>query len=57
MLRLALVLAAIVFGASAFAQQSGSLQVTGAWARATPKGAQVGGGYLKITNNGTRRTG
>ena len=53
MLRLVLVLAAIVFGGAAFAQQAGSLQVTGPWARATPKGAQVGGGYLKITNNGS----
>ena len=52
MLRLLLVLATIAFGASAFAQQAGSLQITGVWARATPKGAQVGGGYLKITNNG-----
>jgi copper(I)-binding protein len=53
MLRLVLVLAAIAFAGGAFAQQAGSLQVTGAWARATPKGAQVGGGYLKITNNGS----
>ena len=53
MLRLLLVLAALVFGASAFAQQAGGLQITGVWARATPKGAQVGGGYLKITNNGS----
>ena len=53
MVRLVLVLAAMAFGTSAFAQQAGGLQVTGAWARATPKGAQVGGGYLKITNIGT----
>jgi periplasmic copper chaperone A len=53
MLRLALLLAALAFGASAFAQQAGSLQITGTWARATPKGAQVGGGYFKITNNGS----
>ena len=52
MVRVAFVLAALAFGASAYAQQAGSLQITGAWARATPKGAQVGGGYLKITNNG-----
>lgn len=31
----------------------GSLVITSPWARATPRGAQVGGGYLKITNNGT----
>ena len=53
MVRLAFVVAAFAFGASAFAQQAGSLQITGPWARATPKGAQVGGGYLKITNNGS----
>jgi copper(I)-binding protein len=53
MLRVALVIAALAYGASASAQHAGSLQVSGAWARATPKGAQVGGGYLKITNNGT----
>jgi copper(I)-binding protein len=53
MLRVALVLAAFAFCASAFAQQAGGLQITGVWARATPKGAQVGAGYLKITNNGS----
>jgi copper(I)-binding protein len=30
----------------------GNLQIGHPWARATPKGAAVGGGYLKITNNG-----
>ena len=30
----------------------GNLVVTGPWIRATPKGAPVAGGYLKITNNG-----
>ena len=37
----------------ALAQSIGDLQISGAWARATPKGAQVGGGYLVITNKGT----
>jgi copper(I)-binding protein len=32
---------------------AGSLKISAAWARATPKGAQVGGGYLTITNTGT----
>jgi periplasmic copper chaperone A len=32
---------------------AGSLKLSAAWARATPKGAPVGGGYLTITNNGT----
>jgi periplasmic copper chaperone A len=31
----------------------GALVITAPWARATPKGAPVGGGYLTITNNGT----
>jgi len=32
---------------------AGSLKISAPWARATPKGAQVGGGYLTITNTGT----
>jgi copper(I)-binding protein len=28
------------------------LKITTPWARATPKGASVGGGYMKITNTG-----
>ena len=31
----------------------GPLTIAGTWARATPKGVTVGGGYMKITNNGT----
>ncbi len=31
----------------------GTLKITAPWARATPKGAGVGGGYFKITNTGT----
>jgi copper(I)-binding protein len=31
----------------------GNLKIDHPWARATPKGASVGGGYLKITNTGT----
>jgi periplasmic copper chaperone A len=31
----------------------GSLEINHAWARATPKGAKVGAGYLTITNTGT----
>jgi hypothetical protein len=31
----------------------GSLKIDHPWARATPKGASVGGGYMKITNNGS----
>ena len=31
----------------------GDLQIDHPWTRATPKGAPVAGGYLKITNKGT----
>ena len=31
----------------------GSLKIDHPWSRATPKGASVAGGYLKITNSGT----
>ena len=31
----------------------GSLKISAPWARATPKGASVGGGYMTITNSGT----
>ncbi len=31
----------------------GGLKIDHPWARATPKGASVGGGYMKITNTGT----
>ena len=30
----------------------GDLKITAPWARATPKGAKVGGGYMTITNTG-----
>jgi uncharacterized protein YcnI len=44
--------------ASAVAQSTsdytiGKIKVSTPWTRATPKGAPVGGGYLKITNTGT----
>lgn len=31
---------------------AGSLKISTPWARATPKGAQVGGGFMTITNTG-----
>jgi periplasmic copper chaperone A len=33
--------------------KAGDLTVSSAWARATPKGASVGGGYMSISNAGT----
>ncbi len=32
---------------------AGSLKISASWARATPKGATVGGGYMTITNFGS----
>jgi copper(I)-binding protein len=46
---------ALAFAAStahAHEYNLGSLKIGHPWARATPKGATVAGGYLKITNNG-----
>lgn len=39
------------FGTS-FAQSKGDLEIEKPWARATPPGAAVGGGYLTIRNKG-----
>lgn len=39
--------------AAAHSYRAGSISIEHPWARATPKGAQVGGGYMKITNQGT----
>jgi periplasmic copper chaperone A len=42
-------------GAHARAEEvkAGDLVITGAWTRATPNGAKIGGGYLTIENKGT----
>lgn len=55
MVRILLIFAALLTIAPAQAADSkvGDLQISAPWARATPKGAQVGGGYLKITNTGS----
>lgn len=52
------VLIAAVFSILALPAQAadimaGSLKISAPWARATPKGASVGGGYMTITNTGT----
>lgn len=49
----ALVLAFAANAAQAHEYQVGPLKIGHPWARATPKGATVAGGYLKITNTGT----
>ena len=48
----ALVLA-LVTAASAHDFKVGALVIDHPWSRATPKGAAVAGGYMKITNTGT----
>ena len=47
--------AALAIVSSAFAHdyKLGSLVIDHPWSRATPKGASVAGGYMKITNTGT----
>ena len=55
-LALAALLIATLFelaGARAGDVKVGALQISTPWARATPKSAPVGGGYLKITNTGS----
>jgi periplasmic copper chaperone A len=49
-----LALAFALFAAPALAQEfkAGSIALEKPWARATPKGAEVGSGYVTIQNNG-----
>ncbi len=49
-----LALAFAISAAPALAQEfkAGDIVIEKPWARATPKGAEVGGGYLTIHNNG-----
>jgi copper(I)-binding protein len=49
----AALLVALATAASAHDYTVGSLKINHPWSRATPKGASVAGGYMKITNNGT----
>jgi copper(I)-binding protein len=51
------IIATIALGLLALPAQAGdvtagALKISAAWARATPKGASVGGGYLTISNTG-----
>src|SRR5262245_4455554 len=43
----------VAHAAQARDYKAGMLTVVDPWSRATPKGATVGGGYLKIVNAGT----
>ena len=49
----ALLLALVATGADAHDYKLGPLVINHPWSRATPKGAPVAGGYMKITNTGT----
>src|SRR5262249_12498553 len=49
----ALLLAFAASGAAAHEYKLGSLVINHPWSRATPKGAAVAAGYMKITNTGT----
>ena len=58
MTRTTFIIAAVLAAWAAMPAQAedvtvGSLRISAPWARATPKGADVGGGYMKITNTGT----
>jgi copper(I)-binding protein len=50
---LAAALALAMNAASAHEYKAGSLEIKHPWARATPKGAKVAGGYMTIVNTGT----
>ena len=50
---LAAAMALAVTSASAHEYKVGSLEIQNPWSRATPKGATVAGGYMKIVNTGT----
>jgi copper(I)-binding protein len=49
---IAAVLGLLALPAQAADVMAGKLKISAAWARATPKGAKVGGGYLTISNTG-----
>jgi len=52
---LILAAALVLVAAPGFAQsyKVGTIEIEQPWARATPKGATIGAGYMKITNTGT----
>ena len=47
------IFALIVSAANAHDYKVGALEIGHPWTRATPKGAAIAGGYLKVTNKGT----
>lgn len=54
--KIVMLVAALALSAGAATAQdfkAGAIEISGPWARATPKGAAVGSGYLKLTNTGS----
>lgn len=49
----AMLAAALALPAQADDVAAGNVKISAPWARATPKGAAVGAGYMTITNNGS----
>src|SRR6185295_18266767 len=52
-LMLAAAFALAVNSASAHEYKAGSIEIKHPWARATPKGSEVAGGYMKLINTGS----
>ena len=52
-LLLAAAFALVINSASAHEFKVGSIEIKHPWARATPKGSEVAGGYMKLINTGT----
>jgi copper(I)-binding protein len=50
----AVILAAVCGSAMAQPSQGASVRIEQAWSRATPKGATIAAGYMKVINAGTR---
>ena len=50
---LAAAFALVISSASAHEFKVGSIEIKHPWARATPKGSEVAGGYMKLINTGT----
>lgn len=55
MMRMFAIFAALAISGTARAEDSqvGSIKIEQPWARATPQGAKIGAGYMKITNTGS----
>jgi copper(I)-binding protein len=51
---MALAFSALGVASGAWAQTKGGLEIEHPWARATPPGASVGGGYATVRNSGDR---